>query len=251
MSFKPEEGLLNPKDPTKPRAEQPTTLAAPKETPRTTLPFLVDVRPGAQSVSLLAGSHVLPAAQTLVYDPVGDERDNPTKVPLQAPGYGLDRKSTAVSQSIDVDLRARIPGGLPAGTVRLLERTASGELSPLGEARIFDRAGTGDDQDTIAPTTSVAVGRAADIEGRRRRRELTIDLDAKRLIEEFEIELISKADHPLEVIVREHLYRGQNWTLAYASDPGVAKEGPQKIAMKARVPAKGKARVVYRVVYWW
>jgi len=240
-----------PADPTKPRAEQPATLTAPKEMPRTTLPFLVDVRPGAQSVSLLAGSHVLPARQTLVYDPVGDARDHTGKVPLQAPSYGLDRTSSAVSQSIDVDLRARIPGGMPAGKVRLLERTAKGDLMPLGEARIFDRAGTGADQDTIAPTTSVAVGRAAGIEGKRRRRELSIDLDARRLVEEFEIELTNQADHAVEVIVREHLYRGQNWTLAYYSEPDVSKEGPQKIAMKAKVPAKGSKRVVYRVVYWW
>jgi hypothetical protein len=247
----PSKRNATPKDPTKPRAEQPTALQAPKEAPRTTLPFLVDVRPGAQSVSLLAGSHVLPAEQTLVYDPVGDDRDHTAAMPLTATSYGLDRTSTAVSQSIDVDLRGRIPGGMPAGKVRLLERTATGELSPLGEARIFERAGTGDDQDTVSPTTSVAVGRAAEVVGKRRRRELTVDTEAKRLTEEFEIELTSTADHPVEVIVREHLYRGQTWTLAYFSEPSVEKEGPQKIAMRTRVPAKGTARVVYRVVYWW
>lgn len=237
-------------DPTKPRAEQPVEVAEPAEQPRTTLPFTVDVKAGAQSVSLLAGSHVLPAVQTLVYDPLGDDRNLTAREPNRERDYGLDKKSSAVSQSIDVDLaRAKIPSGLPSGTVRLVERTSKGELTPLGESRIFEKAGS--DTEKISPTTSVAVGRANHVEGKRIRREFTLDEEDKRLIEEFEVELTNQADHPVEVIVREHLYRGQNWTLAYFSEPRVSKEGPQKIALHAKVPAKGTARVVYRVVYWW
>jgi hypothetical protein len=236
-------------DPTKPRAEQPVKVAAPAETPRTTLPFTVDVRPGAQSVSLLAGSHSLPAKQTLVYDPLGDDRDVTNREPNTEKDYGLDKKSSAVSQSIDVDLTARVPAGLPAGTVRLVERTTQGELTPLGESRIFERKGS--DTEELSPTTSVAVGRAGHVEGKRRRREFTLDTEEKRLIEEFEIELTNESERAVEVIVREHLYRGQNWTLAYYSEPRVTKEGAQKIALRTKVPAKGTARVVYRVLYWW
>ena len=237
-------------EPTKPRAEQPVKLAKPAEQPRTTLPFTVDVKLGAQSVSLLAGSHVLPAAQTLVYDPLGDDKNLTAREPNRDRNYGLDKKSSAVSQSIDVDLaKAKIPTGLPSGTVRLVERTSKGELTPLGESRIFEKEGS--DTEKISPTTSVAVGRANHVEGKRIRREFTLDEEDKRLVEEFEVELTNEADHAVEVIVREHLYRGQNWTLAYFSEPRVAKEGPQKIALRAKVPAKGTARVVYRVVYWW
>lgn len=237
-------------DPTKPRAEQPVKITKPAETPRTTLPFTVDVRPGAQSVSLLAGSHTLPAQQTLVFDPLGDDRNLTAREPNRDKDYGLDKKSNAVSQSIDVDLAAaKIPDGLPSGTVRLVERTSGGELTPLGESRIFEKGGS--DPEKISPTTSVAVGRANHVEGKRRRREFTLDEEGKRLIEEFEVELSNDADHAVEVIVREHLYRGQNWLLAYYSEPRVAKEGPQKIALHAKVPAKGTARVVYRVIYWW
>jgi hypothetical protein len=237
-------------DPTKPRGEQPVKQIAPTETPQTTLPFAVDVVAGAQAVSLLAGSHRLPARQTLVYDPVGDDRNHPGATPTRERDHGLDRKGTAVSQSIDVDMVAgRVPTGLPAGTVRLLERSRSGELSPLGESRIFER--TTSDSDATSPTTSVAVGRATSVEGKRSRREYSVDDDAKRLVEEFVIELSNQADHDIEVIVREHMYRGKNWTLSYQSADSVAKEGEQKIAMRQRVPAKGKAQVVYRVVYFW
>jgi hypothetical protein len=238
-------------DPTKPRAEQPVKEVKPVETPRTVLPFTVDVAPGTQSVSLLDGVHTLPAAQTLVFDPVGDDRNLSSREPVHDKDYGLDKKSTAVSQSIDVDMvKAKIPTGLPAGRVRLLERTSTGTLTPLGESRIFERAGT--DTETISPTTSVAVGRAGEVSGKRKRREYSIDDESRRLVEEFEIELTSTADHPLEVIVREHLYRGLNWTLAYQNvGDRVTKEGPQKIALRTTVPAKGKARVIYRVVYHW
>lgn len=241
-------------DPTKPRAEQPSAKAKTKkkvvETPRTTLPFTVDVVGGEQAVSLLDGAPALQAEQTLVFDPVGEDKNLTGKQPIYDRDYGLDRKGTAVSQSIDIDLHdGKLPTGLPAGTVRLLEREPGGALSPLGESRIFEKAGTNTEE--VAPTTSVAVGRAPMLEGKRFRREYTLDEDAKRLIEEFEIELTSTADRPLEVIVREHLYRGQNWKLVFFSADTVEKEGPQKIALKTVVPAGGTARVVYRILYYW
>jgi len=245
-------------DPTKPRAEQPSAKAKDKkkliETPRTTLPFTVDVVMGEQAVSLLDGAPELEAEQTLVFDPVGDDQNLTGKQPIYDRDYGLDRASgsqaTSVSQSIDIDLHGgALPTGLPAGTVRLLEREAGGALSPLGESRIFERAGSNTEE--LAPTTSVAVGRAPMLEGKRIRREYTLDEDAKRLVEEFEIELTSTADRPLEVIVREHLYRGQNWKLVYYSAESVSKEGPQKVALRTTVPAGGTARVVYRILYYW
>jgi len=44
---------------------------------------------------------------------------------------------------------------------------------------------------------------------------------------------------------------GQNWTLAYQSSQNAEKEGPQQIALKTHVPAKGSSRVLYVVVYTW
>lgn len=240
-------------DPTRPRAEQPPSPAvdAPRA-PEVTLPYTVDVAPGEQAVSLLPGPVRLPARQTLVFDAVGDGYDLAGRVPTLAPRYGLDAgRAATVAHSVDVDVAgARLPAGLPAGAARLAERTAGGALTPLGEARIFERAGSGDAR--VAPTISVAIGTSAHVSGRRSRREFTIDEPAKRLVEEFAIELTSTADEPREVIVREHLYRGLNWTLAYHNaERGVTKEGPQKIALRAVVPARGTARVVYRIVYHW
>jgi hypothetical protein len=56
---------------------------------------------------------------------------------------------------------------------------------------------------------------------------------------------------PVHVLLREHLYRGQNWTLAYDSATSAAKEGAQQIALRTDVPARAHAKIVYVVVYTW
>ena len=54
-------------------------------------------------------------------------------------------------------------------------------------------------------------------------------------------------------MVREHLYRGQDWSIAYANVVLTAKdkEGQQQVSMRTRVPANGSAKVYYVVVYTW
>ena len=54
------------------------------------------------------------------------------------------------------------------------------------------------------------------------------------------------------MLVREHLYRGLTWALAYTSDAAaVAQEGPQEISFRVTVPPRATREVVYRVVYTW
>ena len=65
------------------------------------------------------------------------------------------------------------------------------------------------------------------------------------------ITLDNEREAPASVLVREHLYRGQNWTLAYHSAAAAAKEGAQQIALRAEVPAKSKLKILYVVVYTW
>jgi hypothetical protein len=52
--------------------------------------------------------------------------------------------------------------------------------------------------------------------------------------------------------VREHLYRGLNWAIAYYNQAGVlSKEGPQEIHVRLHLPGKSRRAIVYRVVYTW
>jgi len=96
----------------------------------------------------------------------------------------------------------------------------------------------------------VAIGTADGVTGHRERRDWAKDDDHKRFSEELLLTIDNARAQPVEIVVREHLYRGQNWTLAYQSAPA-SKEGAQQISLRTAVPANGQAKVLYVVVYTW
>lgn len=182
----------------------------------------------------------------LVYDPIGTKLDNPGAAPLRDATLGtIPKASERVTESFEIARDVRGTQGLPAGPVRLLERKLDGTLAVLGESRLFDAATRVSDVDTIA------IGTADGVTAKRERRETTIDDEARRLTEEFLITVDNKRAIPVEVLVREHLYRGQNWSLAYHSAPEATKDGPQQISLRTRVPAKSQSKILYVVVYTW
>ena len=82
------------------------------------------------------------------------------------------------------------------------------------------------------------------------RRGWAKDDDQQRFSEELLITIDNARPLPVDIVIREHLYRGQNWTLAYQSAPAI-KEGPQQISLRTTVPANGQSKVLYVVVYTW
>jgi hypothetical protein len=205
----------------------------------------IDIGAGETRVDLMPASTRM-MSSVLVFDPVGTKLDNPGAAPLRDARLGLDPPpSTRVTESFEVARDVAASVGLPAGPVRLLERRADGSLVVLGESRLFESTARAAVLDTIA------VGTADSVTGTRERRELTIDDENRRITEEFVITLDNKREAPASVLVREHLYRGQNWTLAYHSASAASKEGAQQIALRAEVPAKSKLKILYVVVYTW
>jgi hypothetical protein len=216
-----------------------TPPATPRELGRMTL------GDGETRVDLVANGNRR-MRSVLVYDPIGTKLDNPGASPLRDPTLGATEKAPKrVSESFEVSRDTRGTQGLPAGPVRLLERRPDGSLKVIGESRLFDASTRVSDVDTIA------VGTADGVTATRERREITIDDEAHRLTEEFVITIDNTRAIPVEVLVREHLYRGQNWTLAYHSAPEATKDGPQQISLRSRVPAKSKQKILYVVVYTW
>jgi len=206
---------------------------------------VVSLGDGETRIALLAGTAPRRMRSVLVYDPIGVRLDHAGAVPLFEPTLGIKpAAATRVSESFEVDRDDRVPLGLPAAPVRLLERRADGALAVLGDGRLFELATRG------AVTDTVAIGTADGITGHRERRDWANLEGMRRLSEEFLITLDNARSRPVEVVVREHLYRGQNWTLAYHSVPAV-KEGPQQIALRVTVPPGGQAKVLYVVVYTW
>jgi hypothetical protein len=215
-----------------------TTPAAPREL------GAIDIGGGETRVELM------PAAKrsmrsVLVYDPIGTKLDNAAPSPLRDPRLGLEPPpSTRVTESFEVARDVAASTGLPAGPVRLLERRSDRSLAVLGESRLFEPTAR------VANVDTIAVGTADGVAGARERRELTIDDENRRIVEEFVITLDNKREAPVSVLVREHLYRGQNWSIAFYSAPTV-KEGAQQIALRAEVPARQQLKIMYVVVYTW
>jgi hypothetical protein len=206
----------------------------------------VDLDDGETRVELVPDAQPRAMRSVLVYDPIGTKLDLPSSLPSRDPLLGVRPEAgTHVTESFEVERDEAASAGLPAGPVRLLERRLDGSLAVLGESRLFDASTRSAAVDTIA------VGTADGVTGHRERRELTIDDDDKRLVEEFAIEIDNTRAQPARVVLREHLYRGLNWHLAYPGAPIAEKEGDQQIALHLDVPAHAKAKQLYVVVYTW
>jgi len=221
-----------------------TTSTTPIATPRAL--GRVELGAGETRVELLPGEPSRPMRSVLVFDPVGTELDHGGAAPIRDPMLGVERSAPArVTESFEIARRSASSEGLPAGPVRLLQRNADGGLGVLGEARLFDIA------TRVAEVDTIGIGTAEGVTGRRERREITIDDDGRRLVEEFVLTIKNTRTVPVEVVLREHLYRGQNWTLAYQTARAPTKEGPQQISLRTTVPASSERKVLYVVVYTW
>lgn len=235
---------------TAPAAPAPSTAPEPPPGRRVPLAVPLEVPAGAQlELPLLAGgARPVRVTTTAVFDPIGDRLDQPRRRPLASRGYGaIGEGERPLDTYVEVDLAAArlSAAALPPGDVVVLERSRAGELSPLGRARAFHQAGQ-------SGTLRLAIGTVPDLVGRRRVTELTRDEAGRRLVEELRIEIENRRATAADVLVREHLYRGLNWAIAYFNQAGaLRKEGPQEIHVRLHVPARSKRAIVYRVVYTW
>jgi hypothetical protein len=210
------------------------------------LPGRYPIDVGAQRVELALGEQPIALRRAMVYDPVGSGLQHEGQPPEQDPGYGVQRWPATLDETVKLDLAAVADVQLPAGPVRLAIAEPDGALRWRGEGELLPPAAGAERYLTIA------VGRVSDVTGTRRRTDFVIDQLRQRLIEELTITLTSTRAAPVDVLVREHVYRGPCWWLAYHSTGDrVAKEGAQQIALTTTVPAHGTATVAYRVIYHW
>jgi hypothetical protein len=96
----------------------------------------------------------------------------------------------------------------------------------------------------------VKLGSAFDVVGERRQVDFALDARAHWMEEEIEVKVRNHKDQPVEVQVRESLYRWRNWQILSKSED-YQKDSARLIHFPVRVPKDGEAVVRYRVRYTW
>lgn len=143
----------------------------------------------------------------------------------------------------EVAVELDMPGvkHLPHGRVRVFKRTkGSDRLDVLAE----------DELRTSGGVARIRLASHADLVGERRTRGCVLDERARTLSEQVEVKLENKGKHPVDVVVREFLWRYPVWRIAPADEnvKGV-RVAAQTQEYRITVPARGKKAVTYSVVY--
>jgi hypothetical protein len=136
---------------------------------------------------------------------------------------------------------------------------ASPERPDAGRRHIFDPVGDALDHNGRRPVRRPGYGVdpaqiviAPGLFGARRQEDFAVDPDNRRVIEEIRVEIENRTGRPAAIEVREHLYRGLEWAIAYHNQVGrLRKAGPQEIRFALHVPARSRRLIAYRVVYRW
>jgi len=132
---------------------------------------------------------------------------------------------------------------LPAGRMRVAQQDkADGTLEFIGED-VIDHTPRNED-------VRVRLGSAFDVVGERRQVDFTVNTSGKWMEEEIEVKVRNRKKEPVEVIVRENLYRWTNWSIVRSSHK-YDKEDARTIHVPVRIEKDGEAVVRYRVRYTW
>ncbi len=132
---------------------------------------------------------------------------------------------------------------LPAGRIRVSQQDkADGSLEFIGEDKI--------DHTPMDEDVRVKLGTAFDVVGERRQTDFVVNTKGRVMEEAFEIKVRNHKEQPVEVIVRENLYRWSQWTLIEQSQ-APEKMDARTVEFPVRIAAGGEAVVTYRVRYTW
>lgn len=132
---------------------------------------------------------------------------------------------------------------LPAGRIRVSKiDAADANLEFIGEDQI--------DHTPKDETVRVKLGSSFDVVGERRQVDFAVDSKARWMEEEFEIKLRNHKSQPVDVQVKENLYRWSNWKVLTKTHE-FTKEDARTILFPVKVAKDGESVVRYRVRYSW
>ncbi len=132
---------------------------------------------------------------------------------------------------------------LPAGRLRVSQLDkADDSLEFIGEDNI--------DHTPKDEQVRVKLGSAFDVVGERRQVDFTVDTKARWMEEEIEVKLRNHKNQPVEVLVKENLYRWTNWKILTKTH-NFTKEDARTVNFPVKVAKDGETVVRYRVRYTW
>jgi hypothetical protein len=205
---------------------------------RTTLPDN-----STKQIELFDVARRVPTRKTLVYygqGPIGYWYADP----VTDRNYG-NQSNHKVDVYLEFKNEERVGLGipLPAGRIRVAQLDkADGSLEFIGEDVI--------DHTPKDETVLVKLGSAFDVVGERRQVDFSIDTKARWMEEEIEVKLRNHKTEPVEVLVKENLYRWSKWQIK-TSTHRYDKADARTIHIPVTVAKDGETVVRYRVRYTW
>ncbi len=195
-----------------------------------------------QQIELFETAKRVPARKTLVY--YGAE------VPQYGATIATDREyGVSSSKKVDVYLEFKndekdglgVP--LPKGRIRVSQvDSADQSLEFIGEDVI--------DHTPKNERVLVKLGSAFDVVGERKQVDFAVDLRAHWLEEEIEVKIRNHKMQPVDVLVKENLYRGVNWSVKSSTRP-FDKQDAHTIYFLLKLAPESEAGVRYRARYTW
>jgi hypothetical protein len=132
---------------------------------------------------------------------------------------------------------------LPAGRLRVSQiDKADGSLEFIGEDKI--------DHTPKDEQVRVKLGSAFDVVGERRQVNFSVDTAGKWMEEEIEVKVRNHKPQPVDVVVKENLYRWSNWKILTQTHK-YDKEDARTISFPVKVAKDGETVVRYKVRYTW
>jgi hypothetical protein len=178
-------------------------------------------------LSLFPAVQGLPIQKQLIFDSMsgrpwyGSQIDSEPYLDGDAPG------KVAISVEFKNNEASKLGRPLPAGRVRLFKRDTDGSIELIGEDLI----------DHTGKDSTITLDFKTDSKGR-------------KMEELVRINLKNAKEVPVTVLVRESLYRGQNWNILDANQK-YKKVDAFRIEAPIDVPARSETNFEYRVRYTW
>jgi hypothetical protein len=206
--------------------ERPTTLA----------------NNSTKQIELFDQARQVPAKRVLLYSGQSQPYFYPS--PMTDRNFGVQsNKKVDVYLEFRNDKQYGLGVPLPAGRIRVSKLDAAdGSLEFIGEDRI--------DHTPKDEEVRVKLGSAFDVVGERRQTDFSVDTRAQWMEEQIEIKLRNHKQQPVQVLVKENLYRWSNWKILTKTHE-FTKEDARTITFPVEVAKDGETLVRYRVRYTW